>query len=104
MLFQNELLLQSFLMAIASIEQLASLLCSDIRQFLRSLLLVRQSLYSVFQGLILCDLVFEDLLLLSLLDTGEDLGVDFCGMAAPTELIKASSTRPEGTIVKRRAH
>ena len=92
-------------MAVAGVQQLTGLLCCDVGQFLRSRLLIGKSLDAVLEGLILADLVLEDLLLFSLLDAGHSLrAITLVGEAPAAELVHANGARPYRAIVQRRCH
>ena len=104
LLFQDKLLLEGFLVAVASVKQFSSLLSCDVRQFLRSLLLKGKSLDSILEGLVLGYLVLEDLLLLSLLDAGHGRGAGLVGEATPAELVHANGARPKSAAVQRWGH
>ena len=104
LLFQDELLLEAFLVAIASVKQLSSFLSCNVCQFLRSLLLKGKSLDSILEGLILGDLVLEDLLLFSLLDACHSLGTDCLCETTPADFVHANGTRPKTTVVERWSH
>ena len=99
LLFDDKLLLDGFLVAVASVKQLSSFLSCDVRQFLCSLLLKSKSLDSILEGLVLGDLVLEDLLLLSLFDAGHGGGASLVGEAATAEIVHATSTRPKSAVV-----
>ena len=97
---QVQLLLDLALMAIPRVQQLARLLSRNVSQFLRSLLLVSQPFYPVFQRLVLLHLLFENLLLLAHFDPRDYRRVHL-GVAPPAEGVLGGKRGGGGRVVLR---